>query len=225
MSGLFSTCFFVSATSRCLVCQSVWNYRDGRDQYRTAAQPAAGFYREVADGPGLIVEIELIYGSKSPSVARIVKPCRSFAFLSIFLSSEQLKHAAAKTTRTHSGRDLGGTAPGSDRPTVIWSNTVSRRRSAQKRSHSSSVATHLLFFIDLKMSFRNMRPKKSEIYNGFVILLQQIQIEMSEPYTSPIFNQLTMLQRRRQPAGNHHGSQRRRGSHGAKSRQRKRPRP
>ncbi len=39
-------------------------YGDWRDQHLPAAQPAAGFYREVADGPGLIVEIELIHGSK-----------------------------------------------------------------------------------------------------------------------------------------------------------------
>ena len=37
---------------------------DGRDQHLPAAQPAGGVYRKVADGPGLIVEVQLIYGSK-----------------------------------------------------------------------------------------------------------------------------------------------------------------
>src|ERR1035437_7321112 len=35
-----------------------------RDQYLPASKPAAGFYREVPDSPCLIVEIELIDGSK-----------------------------------------------------------------------------------------------------------------------------------------------------------------
>src|ERR1019366_10702109 len=34
-----------------------------RDQHLPAAKPAAGVYREVADGPCLIVEIELTYSS------------------------------------------------------------------------------------------------------------------------------------------------------------------
>jgi len=38
--------------------------REWRDQHLPAAKPAAGFDREVADCPGLIVEVELIYSSK-----------------------------------------------------------------------------------------------------------------------------------------------------------------
>ena len=37
------------------------NNGDRRDQYLPAAKPAAGVNREIADSPGLILEIELIY--------------------------------------------------------------------------------------------------------------------------------------------------------------------
>jgi hypothetical protein len=40
------------------------DYGDWRDQHSPAAKPAAGFHRQVADGPCLIVEIELIYTSE-----------------------------------------------------------------------------------------------------------------------------------------------------------------
>jgi hypothetical protein len=40
------------------------DYEDWRDQHSPAAKPSRGVYREVADGPCLIVEIELIYSSK-----------------------------------------------------------------------------------------------------------------------------------------------------------------
>jgi hypothetical protein len=40
------------------------DYRNWRDQDSPAAKPTASFEREVADGPCLIVEIELIYSSE-----------------------------------------------------------------------------------------------------------------------------------------------------------------
>src|ERR1039458_2885821 len=40
------------------------DYREWRDQHSPAAKPAAGVYHEVADGPCIIVEIELIDRSK-----------------------------------------------------------------------------------------------------------------------------------------------------------------
>ena len=36
------------------------NHRDGRDEHQPACEPVAGVYREVADGPSLMVEIELV---------------------------------------------------------------------------------------------------------------------------------------------------------------------
>jgi hypothetical protein len=40
------------------------DYGDWRDQHSPTAKPTAGVYREVADAPCLIVEIELVYSSK-----------------------------------------------------------------------------------------------------------------------------------------------------------------
>src|ERR1019366_871353 len=40
------------------------DYGDRRDQPSPTTKPAAGFHDEVADGPCLIVEIDLIYDSK-----------------------------------------------------------------------------------------------------------------------------------------------------------------
>jgi hypothetical protein len=39
------------------------DHRKWRDKHSPAAKPA-GCYREIADGPGLIIEIELIYAPK-----------------------------------------------------------------------------------------------------------------------------------------------------------------
>jgi len=62
--GAVSTCSFVSATSRRLAGQSVSTTEIGEIQHLPAAKPSGGVYRKVADGPCLIVEIELIYSSK-----------------------------------------------------------------------------------------------------------------------------------------------------------------
>ena len=40
------------------------DHGDWRDQHLPAAKPAAGFHRKVADGPRLVVEIELIDSSE-----------------------------------------------------------------------------------------------------------------------------------------------------------------
>jgi hypothetical protein len=40
------------------------DYGYWRNQHSPPAKPAAGIYNEVADGPSLIVEINVIYGSK-----------------------------------------------------------------------------------------------------------------------------------------------------------------
>src|ERR1035441_10291983 len=51
------------------------DYGDWRDQHWPAAEPAAGFYREVTDGPCLIVEIELIY---TPELTVRGSDCKTF---------------------------------------------------------------------------------------------------------------------------------------------------
>jgi hypothetical protein len=59
MSGLFSTCFFRQRHIQSLRLPVRLDYGERRDQHL----PAAGLHHKVADGPSLVVEIELIYSS------------------------------------------------------------------------------------------------------------------------------------------------------------------
>src|ERR1700689_2700120 len=60
----------------------VWYAQDGdwRNQHLPAAKPAASVYREITYGPGLILEIKLIYRPNLAVRGPNGKPSKIFAF-------------------------------------------------------------------------------------------------------------------------------------------------
>jgi len=62
MLGLFSTCFFVSATSNRRAGQSMPIKENG--EINTSVSKQVGVHREIAYRPGFVVKVNLIDGSK-----------------------------------------------------------------------------------------------------------------------------------------------------------------
>jgi len=109
MSGLFSTCFFVSATSNRLACQSGTPITE-IGEISTGRPPShpSGFYREVPNGPTLIVEIELIYRSKLAIRGSDREAMQILAFLNIVFAPRCSRTRNLGYSRSTGRQDLSG---------------------------------------------------------------------------------------------------------------------